>query len=97
MPRPSLTHKQYVEKVKEIHGDDISVLGKYSKTNVKIQHKHSCGHVWSPQPRAILQGQSCPKCANKALAKKLGISHKEYVDMGVQSVEVMRREHIKNI
>jgi len=62
-----LTTKEFVIKAKEIHGDKYD----YSKVDYKnfatnvtiICHKHG---PFKQQPGNHLQGNGCPKCANKA-------------------------------
>lgn len=63
MPK-KLTHEQVIEKIKQIHGDKIVLLGEYknSKTKIKTLCK-KCDYTWECQPYDLYKGHGCPKCA----------------------------------
>jgi predicted nucleic acid-binding Zn-ribbon protein len=70
-----LTHEEFVEKVRLKHGDEIEIVGQYTRSNDKILFKHNiCGHVWEAIPSAVASGRGCPKCAGKTF------NHDEFVD-----------------
>jgi len=52
------THAEYLEQVPK----DIIVLDTYIRDNVKLKHKHSCGHIWEVIPNSIINGSGCPIC-----------------------------------
>lgn len=61
-------HEQYVEKLKEIHGDAVFVVGRYIKTSVKISHQCQHGHFWDSTPNNIIsKKRGCPHCAGVLL------------------------------
>ena len=60
------THSEYVKSVKNLKGNEISVLGQYVNTMTKILHLcNSCKLEWEIRPNNILNGQGCPICAKK--------------------------------
>ena len=59
-------HNMFVEKLYNIFGDEITVLGKYTGYNKKILIKHEkCQYEYEATPEKILQGKKCPKCAGR--------------------------------
>ncbi|MGE7649203.1 hypothetical protein ACQKM1_15665 [Peribacillus frigoritolerans] len=57
------SNEEYIEKVIDIHGNDIIPLEEYKGSKTSIRHYHaSCGREWSTQPRNILEGHSCELC-----------------------------------
>lgn len=85
-----LTHKEFVDKVKKIHGDDYKVLGKYTSSNEKIKVRHNiCGHTWEPIANDLLSGSGCNKCSNNQLKTQkefekevLDVFKGEYIVLG---------------
>lgn len=60
------THEQFVEDMKEVHGDGITVLGEYVDSNSQILVRcNTCGHEWSPEAEYLLNGHTCPECRHK--------------------------------
>jgi uncharacterized CHY-type Zn-finger protein len=61
------THEQFVDEVKDLFGNDYTILGIYKNTSTKILIKHNkCFYEWDVYPGNLLSGQSkCPKCSGK--------------------------------
>ena len=58
------THKEFVEEVYGLVGNEYSVLTKYKNSQTKLFIKHNeCGYVWEITPNNFLRGRRCPKCA----------------------------------
>lgn len=59
------THEQFVEEVKQLVGDEFTVLSEYKTTFTKVLMKHNkCGHEWSVTPASFLShGNRCPRCS----------------------------------
>lgn len=63
-----LTHEEFLRRLKEVHGDKYTALGKYTKSNEKIEMKcNICGHEWNPKPHHLIgvNKTGCPKCSRK--------------------------------
>ncbi|MEI4827996.1 hypothetical protein WAX78_00715 [Bacillus sp. FJAT-53711] len=62
------THEEFVQEVRELVGDEYTVLETYkgSKETVSMRH-NTCldgrTHEYTPFPSNFLKGQRCPKCA----------------------------------
>ena len=51
----------FKEKVKDLTGDEYSVLGTYVDSGTKIKVKHNkCGYVYWVRPRDFIRGNRCP-------------------------------------
>lgn len=61
---PIWTQEQFESKIKELFGDEFTVIGKYINNNTKIKMKHnSCGNEWDVRPKDIIHKHSgCPIC-----------------------------------
>jgi hypothetical protein len=59
-----LTHKQFVERVNEIHGQGtFRILGTYVNKDTPIEVEHTaCGQHYSARPGNMMQGMGCRKC-----------------------------------
>lgn len=57
------THKEFVEEVRLMYGDEYKVLGRYvnSKTKIKILHT-KCGNEYDVEPNSFLKGHGCSFC-----------------------------------
>lgn len=74
--RAKLTQEDFMEKLHDIHGDDIVPLEEYKAHSIKIKFQcNKCGHIWEAKPNNILNGKGCPKCklskGEKEIAKIL--------------------------
>lgn len=57
---------KFKAEVKELVGDEYSVLGEYVLSNVRIEMRHNkCGFVYPVRPSNFKNGRRCPKCAGK--------------------------------
>lgn len=77
MPRRR-THEEFVAQVKELTGDDYTVLGEYSRSATKLLMRHNkedCLHEWDIRPADFLRGTRCPICFGKA---RVGAKKEEY-------------------
>lgn len=65
------THDEYIERVKELHGDKYTVLNEYITVSDKILVRHNsdnCNHYeWEVIPSQLLRDKdtTCPMCANR--------------------------------
>ena len=74
--RAKLTQEDFMEKLYDIHGDDIVPLEEHKAHSIKIKFQcNKCGHIWVAKPNNILNGKGCPKCklskGEKEIAKIL--------------------------
>jgi Zn ribbon nucleic-acid-binding protein/uncharacterized protein with PIN domain len=59
-------HEKFVKEVKELVGDEYTVLGKYVRNSTKILIRHNdCDYEWEVSPTHFLAGSRCPYCANR--------------------------------
>ena len=57
------TTEQFTAEVKNLTGDEYTVLGEYFSSRTKIQIKHNiCGNIYEIFPYSFLQGKRCPAC-----------------------------------
>lgn len=57
------TTEYFKEEVKELVGDEYTILGEYINNNTKIAIKHNkCGHEYKVTPDNFLRGRRCPQC-----------------------------------
>ncbi|MBP1931957.1 hypothetical protein [Ammoniphilus resinae] len=60
------THEQFLEEVKQLVGDEYTVIGKYSSVKEKVFMQHNqCGYKYSVTPSHFLGGTRCPNCFGK--------------------------------
>ena len=58
--------RDFIKDVKNLVGDEYTVLGNYINNKTKITLIHNkCGYHWSVQPAHFLSGSRCPKCSHK--------------------------------
>ena len=72
------THEQFMEKFyeKNIHAQDIEILGTYINRAAKIKCKCKIdGHEWQSTPNSLLQGCGCPKCGGTGK-----LTHKQFIE-----------------
>ena len=53
--------EQFYEELKIVN-PEITIIGEYVKSNIKIKVKHTCGYEWNTMPSDLLKGRSCPRC-----------------------------------
>lgn len=58
------THDQFENKIKELYGNEFTVVGEYVNNHTKIKMKHNkCDFEWYVLPKDIIHKHSgCPKC-----------------------------------
>jgi hypothetical protein len=73
------THEQFVEEVKNLFGDEYSILSRYehNKKSVKVIH-NKCGNVYQVYPGSIINGSGCKKCADKERGFKSRKTHDQF-------------------
>lgn len=94
------THEEFVKEIKDKYDGEYSVLGTYSKSNIKIKVRHNCEKCGNYEmmiiPNNLLRGYSCPVCANQKVV--LGINtiwdtDRWMVDLGVSEEDAKRYTH----
>ena len=61
--RCTLSHKEFVDKLKKVHGDNYSPIEQYKKSREKILfHCNLCKNDWMAAPNSLLSGYGCPSC-----------------------------------
>ncbi|MFW3363908.1 DUF2726 domain-containing protein [Aerococcus viridans] len=64
------TTETYKERVKNLVGDEYSVLSEYKRIHDKVTFEHhECGHIFQMEANAFMQGQRCPNCRYNRTAK----------------------------
>lgn len=59
----SKTHEEFLEEIKQLHGNNYSLLTEYIKSTIDVIVKHEiCCHQFSTTPNQFLSGSECPKC-----------------------------------
>lgn len=58
------SHDDFINKVRELVGDEFTVLGEYKGTHVPLEIRHnSCGKIISIRPHDFLSGSRCRSCS----------------------------------
>ena len=73
------THTEFIEELKIVN-PEITVLGEYVKSNIKIEVQHSCGYQWKIVPNSLLKGTSCPKCSRIDASQKYTKTTKQFIE-----------------
>ncbi len=65
------THDKYVDEVRELVGDEYTVIGTYQGSTKKIKIRHNvCGTEYEIMPNAFTsKGNRCPECAKSLKGK----------------------------
>lgn len=63
------THEQFLAELKDLHGDEYTLLTKYESSNKKIKIRHNlCSYEWESTPNHLTSNKvQCPSCSCKAL------------------------------
>lgn len=80
------SHKTFVSELKA-KSPDIKCLSIYTTARDRLEFEHICGARWFATPRNVLQGNSCPKCANTLRSVSLGrrqVNVKGYEPQGLK-------------
>lgn len=60
------THEDFEREVKDLVGDEYSILERYEKATTKIKMRHNCdkcnNYEYKVSPINFLRGKRCPKC-----------------------------------
>lgn len=59
-----ITQEDFIRRIKEVHNDDIQVLGEYTGRRNKVLVRHKCGYEWLANPEPLWNGHGCPKCSH---------------------------------
>ena len=63
LQKSETTKKSFVEMVKDLVGDEYTVVGNYIKRNDLIEIRHNkCGHIQNYRPKHFLDGSRCTHC-----------------------------------
>lgn len=74
------THKEFIDEVYNLVGDEYTVLGTYQNIATPILMKHNeCGNEYYVRPSKFLIGQRCPKEKNQRLSKSKTKSHAQFI------------------
>ena len=66
------TPARFEEEVKELFGEEYSVVEPYVNSRTKVRIRHNvCGSEYMANPRNILRGSTCLECSYKIRAEKL--------------------------
>lgn len=66
-----VTLEEFLERLKEKHGDSIEYVSGFKNMNTKCMFKCKIdGHTWFARPLDILRGRGCPKCARRKQAER---------------------------
>lgn len=62
-----LTQEEYSQKIYNLYGDNITVLGEYRTNDIKLLHRCNIhNHEWETLPRTLLSGiNSCKFCSGR--------------------------------
>lgn len=83
-----LNENEFLKRIKEIHNEDIEILGEYINRRTKILTRHKCGYEWEANPETLLKGHSCPKCSGN-LKKNTKIIKEEVFNLVGDEYEVI--------
>lgn len=75
------THEEYLKEVRQLFGNEYSILGEYVNSYTKLTIRHNkCGNEWNVASRNILTGRGCPKCGQLIRIKKATMTHSDFVE-----------------
>ena len=71
--------EDFINKVKELVGNEYEFLEEYNGTDYKILARHNiCGHEYKIRPSGFLRGSRCPICSRKEKSKNQTFSQDEF-------------------
>lgn len=74
------THEKFVRQIKERHGDEITVLGKYTLDKNKVLVRHNpCGAEYEVTATSILQKPYCMNCRGDRARRLYVKTHDQFV------------------
>ena len=75
------TTEMFKQEVKDLTGDEYTVLSEYEGKDIKLTMKHNCdrcdNHTYRVKPNVFLNGRRCPKCAELD-KKERGLKFEEF-------------------
>lgn len=72
------TQKEYEDEVKNLVGNEYTILSEYKGTQQPIIIRHNiCGHEYKTPAISILRGRRCPKCSHPSRLKEQDTLFKE--------------------
>ena len=76
-----LTHEQFLDRMKKVHGDKYTVIGTYTLSNIAVEIRHNaCGRTWHPKPNVLLQDNTgCPHCNIERARAMFSKTHDQFV------------------
>ena len=85
----------FKEEVKELYGDEYSIIGEYVLSNVKIEIRHNgCGNKFEALPSNFLRGHRCPHCYKSI--KKTTESYKKELELKYGDEFELLGEYVNN-
>ena len=76
-----ITQDIFVDRVRNLVGDEYTVLGQYTKTVEKIQMKHNlCDTIFDITPNNFMNGKRCKKCSAVFSVLKRTKTHETFVE-----------------
>jgi very-short-patch-repair endonuclease len=78
--KKQITTEQYKEEIKELVGDEYTLVGKYKNTGTPIFMIHNkCGHEWKiSRSNFIFNNNRCPECSHPSRRKDDETFKKEF-------------------
>lgn len=58
-----LKESDVLERIFELHGNDIVILEPYVNVRTKVLARHVCGYEWKANTASLMKGHGCPNCA----------------------------------
>lgn len=75
-----LTHDEYMRRLKNVAGDEYTVLNEYKNARTKIKIRHNrCGSEYEIYPSKLLSGNKCRQCVFKDMGLKMSKKHDEFI------------------
>lgn len=77
--RLKYSDKEFRDEVKRLTGEEYSLLSEYKTLETKVFMKHNkCGHEYFVRPVKFINGQRCPNCRGKRIAKSKRKSQEDF-------------------
>lgn len=96
-PEPLWTHDKYVNKVKEIWGDEFEVVGTLVNMSTPLLVRHSrCGDEHLKDPYSLLRNHGCSKCSRNSLSSGVILIMGILDEMGIQYEREVKLKGCKN-
>ena len=79
-----LTHKEFLEKAREIHGRKFTYPERYKKASQKIGIRCPKHGIFKQTPNSHLGGNGCRFCQAEAAAERVRLSHDEFLAKAIK-------------